>query len=134
MNDDRDLRENFDALRREDEGASPAFDPMWDRAARRHTSRRFTAASRQALWAAAGAAFLAGATILYRAASPPPETVSVDVARAFAEWRAPTDFLLRTPGRELLETVPRVGVVLPYGLSDGTARKHSTVTPSPRRR
>jgi len=132
MNDDRDLRENFDALRREDAGSSPAFDPMWDRAARRHASRRFTAASRQALWAAAGAVFLAA--ILYRAASPPPETVSEDVARAFAEWKAPTDFLLRTPGRELLETVPRVGVVLPSGLSDGMPRKHPTVTPSPRRR
>ena len=134
MNDDRDLRENFDALRREDEEAAPAFDPMWDRAARRHAFRRFTLASRQALWAAAGVAFLSGATILYRAASPPPETVSADVARAFAEWRAPTDFLLRTPGRELLETVPRVGVDLPSGLSDGMPRKHSTVTSSPQRR
>lgn len=26
-----------------------------------------------------------------------------------AEWRSPTDFLLRTPGDELLRTVPRVG-------------------------
>jgi len=133
MNDDRDLRESFDALRREDEGASPAFDPMWDRAARRD-ARRFMLTLRQALWAAAGVGFLAGATILYRAASPPPKTVNEEVARAFAEWRAPTDFLLRTPGREMLETVPRVGVDLPSGLSDGMRRKHSTVTPLPRRR
>jgi hypothetical protein len=122
MNDDRDLRERFDAMRRDDEGASPAFNPMWDRAARRAASRQFTISSRQALWAAAGAAFLAGATIIYRAASPPPKTVSEEVARAFAEWKAPTDFLLRTPGRELLETVPRVGVDLPSGLSDGMRR------------
>jgi hypothetical protein len=134
MNDDRDVRESFAALRREDDAASPAFDPMWDRAARRHASRRSARASRQALWAAAGVACLAGATILYRAASPPPETVSDDVARAFAEWRAPTDFLLRTPGRELLETVPRIGVDLPSGPTDGMPPKHSRVTPSPRRR
>jgi hypothetical protein len=134
MNDDRDLRENFDALRREEEGASPAFDPIWDRAARRHASRRSSRASRQTLWAAAGAAFFVGATILYRAPSPAPESVSEDVARAFAEWKAPTDFLLRTPGRELLETVPRVGVDLPSGPGNGMPPKHSTMTPAPRRR
>jgi hypothetical protein len=134
MNDDRDLRESFDALRREDEGASPAFNSMWDRAARRDASRRLTHASRQAVWVAAGVAFLAGATILYWTPSPPPEAVSADVARAFAEWRAPTDFLLRTPGRELLETVPRVGVDLPSGPRDGMRRRHPTVTPSPQRR
>lgn len=133
MTDDRDLRENFDALRREDAGAAPAFDPIWDAAARRRSSRRFTAASGRALWAAASVVVIAGAAILYRGASPP-EAASEDVARAFAEWRAPTDFLLRTPGRELLETVPRVSVDLPTGLIDGIPRKGSTVTPSPPRR
>jgi|GEM_PF-3913187 len=29
-------------------------------------------------------------------------------ARQIAEWRAPTDFLLHTPGRELLTTVPSI--------------------------
>jgi hypothetical protein len=29
-------------------------------------------------------------------------------ARSIAEWHAPTDFLLRTPGRELLTSVPSI--------------------------
>ena len=29
-------------------------------------------------------------------------------ARAITEWRAPTDFLLRTPGREVLNTTPSI--------------------------
>jgi len=29
-------------------------------------------------------------------------------ARSIAEWHAPTDFLLRTPGRDLLTSVPSI--------------------------
>jgi hypothetical protein len=31
-------------------------------------------------------------------------------AISLTEWKAPTDFLLETPGRELLRTVPVIGV------------------------
>jgi hypothetical protein len=134
MNDDREIREAFDTLRREDEAAPPAFDPMWDRAARGHASHRSARTARQAVWTAAGVAFLAGTTILYRGASPPPTPISEDVPRSFTEWTAPTDFLLRTPGRELLETIPRFRVDLPSGQSAVMSRKSSTVTASPPRR
>jgi hypothetical protein len=35
---------------------------------------------------------------------------SVRAATLISEWRSPTDFLLKTPGDQLLKTVPRVGV------------------------
>jgi hypothetical protein len=34
---------------------------------------------------------------------------SVKAATLISEWRSPTDFLLKTPGDQLLKTVPRVG-------------------------
>jgi len=34
---------------------------------------------------------------------------SVRSATLVSEWRSPTDFLLKTPGDQLLKTVPRVG-------------------------
>lgn len=34
---------------------------------------------------------------------------SVRGATLISEWRSPTDFLLKTPGDQLLKTVPRVG-------------------------
>jgi hypothetical protein len=37
-----------------------------------------------------------------------PERNTTPVA-SLTEWKAPTDFLLETPGRELLETVPVIG-------------------------
>src|SRR6476659_5864137 len=36
------------------------------------------------------------------------KAADVSVA-SLAEWKAPTDFLLETPGRELLRTVPEIG-------------------------
>jgi hypothetical protein len=35
---------------------------------------------------------------------------SVRAATLISEWQSPTDFLLKTPGDQLLKTVPRVGV------------------------
>jgi hypothetical protein len=36
---------------------------------------------------------------------------------SITEWKAPTDFLLETPGRELLRTVPRFGELKADGWS-----------------
>ncbi len=37
-----------------------------------------------------------------------PET-ELAAAEKLAEWRAPSDVLLETPGREILRTTPRLG-------------------------
>jgi hypothetical protein len=44
---------------------------------------------------------------------------------SITEWRSPTDFLLQTPGHELLEGVPRIGQ-----WPDEFLRSRPTATPS----
>jgi len=67
------------------------------------------------LWILAGAAaaivmVMVGAAIYRRTA----QTISVSVtelaaAQKLAEWRAPSDSLLATPGQEILRTTPKLG-------------------------
>jgi hypothetical protein len=97
--DDGDLREAFAVLRREDAKATPAFEAV--RARLRAGPRRLALGG--LLAAASVAAVVLG--VVVRRADPPPPTVSL------GQWVAPTDFLLDTPGREILQTVPRIGGV-----------------------
>ena len=93
---DRDLRERFAALRREDASQAPEFDAVL-----RHARRSKTAWSR---WAAAAAMVVVAAVLLvkfYPRPAPPTQSIT--------EWKSPTDFLLETPGRDLLQTMPSFG-------------------------
>ncbi len=65
------------------------------------------------VWTLAGAtaaivALMIGATMYRRAAQRIPEKELAAVQR-LAEWRAPSDVLLATPGQEILRTMPRLG-------------------------
>lgn len=96
--DDSDLREAFQELRREDAEQLPAFGALLaDAGRRRHVG------SRAVLAAAALVATVVAGALLRRPAPQPP------AAEAIGHWIAPTDFLLNTPGREMLETVPHIG-------------------------
>ena len=53
-------------------------------------------------------ALMIGATMYHRAAQRIPEKELAAVQR-LAEWRAPSDALLATPGQEILRTMPRLG-------------------------
>jgi anti-sigma factor RsiW len=70
-------------------------------------------AHRWRLWTMAGAAsaivvLLIGVKIYRRTAQTiPPEDVAA--VQKLAEWRAPSDSLLVTPGQEILKTMPRFG-------------------------
>src|SRR5687767_3627552 len=94
--DDADLRRAFSALRREEAKAAPTFEAVRARARSRRPHR--LAPLGGLLVAASVAAAVLG--IVVRRPDPPPPMASVE------EWIAPTDFLLNTPGREILETVP----------------------------
>jgi hypothetical protein len=65
------------------------------------------------LWTLAGATVaivmvMIGAVIYRRTAQTiPPEDIAV--VQKLAEWRAPSDGLLRTPGQEILRTMPKLG-------------------------
>jgi hypothetical protein len=117
MNDktDNTLRRGFAALRREEDQQTPEFATLWRSRAR--------AQRRQARWfAAAACALIALLAFLWiRSVQRRPDDKTV---ASITEWKAPTDFLLETPGSELLRTVPEIGEWQVYTALPG-------VTPSP---
>jgi hypothetical protein len=97
--DDRDLHERFAELRRQDTASTPEFAALSRQRVRRRKSR---ALFRLVI---AGACVLVIAFALARYHSRP----AAKSVPSLSEWRSPTDFLLQTPGRELLISVPRLG-------------------------
>ncbi|HEY8130290.1 MAG TPA: hypothetical protein VII12_00235 [Thermoanaerobaculia bacterium] len=87
MNDDR-LRQAFAELRREEAAHVPPF----------------RVDGRRGRWPATRLAFallvLMIVAMIFRHHNTPQPSI--------AEWRAPTDFLLKTPGQELLTSVPHL--------------------------
>ena len=98
--DEEILRGSFAALRREDEPLAPEFASLWRnkvRASRRH--RRWLVAAASVVVVLIGIFWL-------RSARRRPE---INTSAAITQWKAPTDFLLDTPGREFLRAVPEIG-------------------------
>jgi hypothetical protein len=98
--DERDLRDLFARLKAEER---PHVAPF------RAPTRR---APRRPLWVPRIAVAAAIALIAFMLARPdhPPRNVAFEtVDLGAAIWRSPTDFLLITPGSELMRTVPAVG-------------------------
>ena len=100
--EDRELRRWFAAQRREDLEAAPPFGRVWAAARAKWRPRP------RVRLAVAGALALAVLTLLWLHpdTGPAPES---GTSQSIAQWRSPTDFLLATPGRELLSTVPALG-------------------------
>jgi hypothetical protein len=94
------LRHRFSVLRREEEQQAPEFATLW--------KARAVARRRQARWFAATACALIAllAFLWIRSAQRRPDGKTI---ASITEWKAPTDFLLETPARELLRTVPKIG-------------------------
>ena len=97
---DTALRKLFAGLRQEEQQHTPAFAPLW--------GRRSRGQSGKGLWfAGAGFALIVvTAILLLRSERPNRNELSMV---EITEWKAPTDFLLETPGREILQTVPEIG-------------------------
>jgi hypothetical protein len=105
MTDDAEqrLQEQFRALRREAGGGTPRFhDTIASLAAHRERAAQL----RRRSWAVAGGIAVAAAALALVALLRPGGTRPVPVSLAAARWEAPTDFLLRTPGAELLRRLP----------------------------
>ncbi len=113
------LRRHF--AERADESAAPPFARIWSAAraseqASEHEKRR-RPVWRRSPWtpAAAGAAVLVLAAWLWPSlpAEPEPEpelaALLASAAALTTDWEAPLDFLLTTPGLELIETTPSFG-------------------------
>ena len=91
-----DLHARFEELREEERASAPRFSV--------HPPRRI---SRRPLLALAVLLLIVVAVFYPR--RPQPFTASDRAAaRAIADWHAPTDFLLRTPGSELLDSTPSI--------------------------
>jgi len=94
------LHERFAELRAEERRAVPRFDAM-PRERRRRVAWRMIAAT----------ATLLLIVIVSIAIRPHPTKFSDSdraAARSVAEWQPPTDFLLRTPGSDVLASTPRI--------------------------
>ncbi len=101
--DDRDLRERFAAIRHEEETRAPAFrrPSPCVHVARRPHPRLAVAAACLALTIAAAAWLVIGS---HPAVQPREQTTA-----SLTSWKPATDFLLDTPGRDLLRQVPSFG-------------------------
>ena len=117
FNDD-DLRDRFVVLRREEEQGVPNFSSLWRGRVRAPLGRR--------RWLAlAGCALIVVAAILLLHLERPNRNEVSMVS--ITEWKAPTDFLLETPGREILQTVPEIGKWQGYARATPTTDGHSQV-------
>ena len=96
--DDRSLRELFTRLKHEDRARTPLF-----RVPEPRVATRSPWVPRVAI--AAGIALVA--IVLARPDRPSQNVSTVDLGTA--TWRSPTDFLLATPGSDLMRTVPALG-------------------------
>jgi predicted membrane-bound mannosyltransferase len=109
---DREIARLFEAQRQADEASAPAFRELLARPrARRAPLEGWI--WRPAL-AAAAVVVVAAVLTFHRPARPAPpanrtrtpESALPAAAAALAAWKAPTDFLLETPGADLLTRVP----------------------------
>ena len=100
IDEESDLRERFARLRAEERSGVPRF--VWESPGRKH----------RLAWRliAATAALLLAVIMTITIRSRPTRFSDSDraVVRSVAEWHPPTDFLLRTPGSEMLTTTPRI--------------------------
>jgi hypothetical protein len=121
--DETDLRRTFAALRREDTEKAPSFEALLAGAPSVRGHRRGGLVPLLSGLAAVSLVTVVLAVWTVRHPAPAPMA-------SMAQWTAPTDFLLKTPGREILETVPRFGIQPPLALPRGASGRG----PSPRPR
>ncbi len=106
--DDEHLKQAFEALRREDAAGGPSFQATVAAArARRARVPRRRALGLAAVLVIAVIAVVVASTWRMRTS----DRLEIDLATV--RWQAPTDFLLKLPGVELLRSVPQLG---PRGL------------------
>jgi hypothetical protein len=142
-----ELTRLFEEQRRSDEASAPGFRELMARARAATKGRDAAPEAPEGRWAwrvvvavaaAASVALAAGLYLLRR----PPEPRMPSNAATLADWKAPTDILLQTPGAELLDRLPVLLTSVPggdAGEGEGApgareATPHSTQTKVPHRK
>jgi hypothetical protein len=110
---ERRLRELFESARRRDEASAPRFPEVLRREGPTERALRIPLAGRLAAVAIALAliGFLAVSRRLARPTAVPPVKGGL---LSSGHWSGPTDFLLATPGGDLLRSTPRIGAPMPF--------------------
>jgi hypothetical protein len=121
------LEQTFAALRRQEQDAAPTFAALWHVAEERRRSRRagpwrplFLAAT------ATAAGLLAILLALWRVSPRLTPALPAAGIPAISQWRPATDFLLQTPGRELLGEAPILGRGFPLDVAASAPSNPST--------
>ena len=120
---DADLRDRFGALRMEEEARAPKFAAL-SAPQPRHRSQRSTFVGRL-IATAACLAMVAAAVFWLPLIHKNYHHSSGQPVASLTQWKAPTDFLLETPGRELLRTVPAIGTSQDYDNTSRSKREHA---------
>ena len=122
MTDEKRLRELFESARRRDEASAPRFREVLRRERPRERAIRIPLAARLAAIAIAFAliGLLAVSRRVARPTVVPPVTGEL---LSSPRWSGPTDFLLATPGRDLLRSTPRIGAPMPFASVSSESRK-----------
>lgn len=123
---DRELAAAFSALRREEQESLPPFADVVRRG--RARARRSAAPRRpRRLWAAAAATVLVALAALAAWLGPrtPGQRSPAAEASSLAEWRSPTEFLLETPGREILDPAGLDQSLLDFSPTPSTQERRS---------
>jgi hypothetical protein len=115
---DSALRKRFASLREAEQHHIPAFASLWGGRSRVQRSK--------GLWLAAAACALIVVAAILLLPSERPNRNEVSMVE-ITEWKAPTDFLLETPGREILQTVPEIGKWQGYTPASPSTDGHSQV-------
>lgn len=98
----------FRDLRRSEEDRIPPFAGVWEAAVVRAAHRCPPAVLFRLATAAAILVFLAAPALWWWHRHKQTDRALTE-AVSIAQWKSPTAFLMDTPGREMLRTVPRIG-------------------------
>ena len=116
---DNELREAFRTLADNDARSAPAFSH-----ARIAAMRPAARARRMRRWVtASGVAFAAAAVLMFVVI---PRMTMLDLDVPDTRWATSTDFLLKTPGSSLLNTLPAIGVSTTVTRSSSPAPRGDT--------
>jgi len=106
MMDENEIRQRFAQLREADRERAPSFAQIYGRGRARQRLRAMPGLRPFVLGAAAAVVIAAVWVAKTRSFS---RSTTAPTIATIAAWRAPTDVLLRTPGSELLGTMPALG-------------------------
>ena len=115
---DSALHNLFARMRQEEQQHIPVFASLW--------GRRTRAPRGKALWFVAATCLLIAVAAIFLLRFERPKREQVSMA-SITEWKAPTDFLLETPGREMLRSVPEIGAWRGYTAAAASSAGRSQV-------